>query len=81
MNGSHGRVPIKVKKMHYPEEFRMLKEKISEYDFGVMELEDELDEIYGYLGIDTSSSYVEGVENVEIYGYPGNKERHTMWYA
>ena len=54
INGQKGRPPIKVKEFHYPREFRTLEGgKASEYDFGVLELEEELKETNGYLGIDT----------------------------
>ena len=53
MNGKKGRDPVKVKKCHYPEEYRTLLEGFSEYDFAILELEEALERNYGYLGIDT----------------------------
>ena len=46
----------------------------------MIELEEDLKEIYGYMGIDTTVK-AEEIEDVEVCGYPGDKERHTMWSA
>ena len=36
VNGNNGRAPVKVKVSHYPEEYRTLDNKASEYDFAVL---------------------------------------------
>ena len=61
MNGNKGRCPIKVKNFFYPEEFKYSKEEASNYDFGVLELEEELEETNGYVGIDAREVNTEGV--------------------
>ena len=58
MNGENGRIQVKITKCHYPEEYATLNNKESEYDFAVMELEEELEGKYGYLGIDTTNQNV-----------------------
>ena len=62
MNGKKGRKPVKVKKYYYPEEYRASGEK--EYDFAVLELEEKLDNTYGYMGIDMRNNNDEGVEEM-----------------
>ena len=52
------------------------------YDYAVMELEADLGEKYGWVGIDTRWWNTERVEEVEVCGYPGDKkEENTMWKA
>ena len=46
-----------------------------------MELEEKLEEKYGYLGIDTRQDNVESAEKIEICGYPGDKNLYTMWHS
>ena len=81
-NGEVGR-SYAVKKCYYPPEFETLPEKDkSEYDIGVVELEEDLSGRYGYLGIDASEENLEGVDEVEVCGYPSDKKpKHTMWTA
>ena len=79
MNGKQGRKPIKVKHFHYSEEYK--KNGASEFDFGVLELEEDLEETNGYLGIDARLNNADGVDDIEVCGYPGDKEKHTMWSA
>ena len=44
----------KVKEFHYPEEYRRVKDnQAPKFDFGIMILEEDLAEDYGYFGIDT----------------------------
>ena len=57
----------------------MGEKEASEYDIGVLELEEELAEEYGYLGIDSRENNIKGVNEIEICGYPGDKKRRTMW--
>ena len=42
----------------------------SKYDIGLLELEKDLLEEYGYLGIDSSEENIKKGEEVEICGYP-----------
>ena len=66
-----------MKKFYFREEYRKAKEdEENKYDFGIVELEEEMEEIYGYLGIDTRSENAEGVEKIEVCGYPEEKK---MW--
>ena len=51
------------------------------YDFGIMVLEEGMSEKHGYLGIDTRANLREGTQDVEICGYPVDKETGTMWSA
>ena len=44
-------------------------------------MEEKLERIYGYLGIDTRPTNAEGVEKIGLCGYPHDKEPHTMWYV
>ena len=81
MNGKNGRPPVKIKKFHYPKEYANLKDKASEYDFAVMELEEDLSKIYGFLGIDTRTINIGRTEEIELCGYPGDKEAQSMWSA
>ena len=46
-----------------------------------MELEEDLGNRYGWLGIDTSKENTKRVEEIEVCGYPGDKESYTMWQA
>ena len=46
-----------------------------------MELEDDLGDKYGYIGIDTSKDSAQEDDEIEVCGYPGDKEPHTMWHA
>ena len=43
-----------------------------------MELKNDLQEEYGYLGIDTSKENVKGVEEIELFGYPSKK---ALWHG
>ena len=40
-----------------------------------------MEETNGYLGIDARVNNTDGVEDIEICGYPGDKEKYTMWSA
>ena len=64
INGKNGRKPVKIKRCHYPKEYRTLKENSSEHDFAILELEEALGENYGYLGIDYSGENIDGVEEM-----------------
>ena len=62
IKGKAGRC-LKVKKAYYPEEYKILRDsEASEYDFAVLELENELNEEYGYLGIDFKD--IGGIEEI-----------------
>ena len=55
INGDRGR-SYRVKKFYYPSEYKFANDKEkSKFDFGVMELEEDLSVKYGYLGIDTNT--------------------------
>ena len=69
-----------MKKLYYPEEFKGKKEK-DQYEFCLMELEEDLEEKYGYMAIDFREENVKDVEEIEVCGYPGDKDPHTMWNA
>ena len=45
-----------------------------------MELEENL-ENHGYLSIDFREENIEDVEEIEVCGYPTDKDRYTMWTA
>ena len=80
-NGKKGR-GYKVINSYYPEEFKTkMDEDCSKYDYSVIEIEEDLEAKYGYLGIDMREENTEKVQNIEVCGYPGDKERHTMWHA
>ena len=64
MNGKSGRTPIKITQCYYPEEYTNLKDKVSENDFAIMELEEELEGMYGYLGIDTRNQNIKKEEEI-----------------
>ena len=58
-NGKIGRSFI-AKKNHYLKEYKTIPlKKVCEYDFAVLELENDLEKEYGYIGIDFSSKNVE----------------------
>ena len=77
--GGSARPPIEAKQFYFPEEYCQLKGgEEHKYDIDVIELEQELDEMFGYLGIDTRKENAEGVEKVEVCGYPADKK---MWHA
>ena len=65
-----------VKNRYYPEEYRTTHDKSesTKFDFGILELENDLEEEYGYLGIDMSEDNAEDVESMKICGYPGDKK-------
>ena len=47
-----------------------------------MELEEDLREKYGFLGVDFRAGNVDDAEGqIELCGYPGDKDPHTMWSA
>ena len=50
-----------MKKIYYPEEYRKKSKKDISNDFGIVELDGDLEEEYGYLGIDTRENNLEGV--------------------
>ena len=45
----------------YPEKFKYSKEEANNYDFGILQLEEELEEANGYVGIDAREVNTEGV--------------------
>ena len=54
----------------------------NKYDIGLLELEKDLLEEYGYLGIDSKEENVKEGEEVEICGYPKyEKDEPKMWTA
>ena len=81
MNGKKGRAPVQVKNFYYPEQFKSMKDDAVEFDFGVLDVAEDLQEVNGYLGIDVGKRNVENIKEVQICGYPGDKEPHTMWFA
>ena len=64
MNGSKGPRSVKVKRSHFPIEYENLEENHSEYDFAVLQLEEELEKIHGYLGIDTREGNMNEVKEI-----------------
>ena len=40
-----------------------------------------MEEKYGYLAIDFREENMKDVEEIEVCGYPGDKDAHTMWNA
>ena len=44
----------------------------------MLELEHNLEEEFGYLGIDMAEDNVEDLEKIEVCGYPASKSK-TMW--
>ena len=80
-NGKKGR-EYKVVKCHYPEEFITAEDnEAPRFDYGVMELGEDLGNKYGWIGIDRRKENTGRVEEVEICGYPGDKDTNTMWQA
>ena len=74
VSGDSGRPSIQVKQFYFPEEYSELKDgQENKHDFGIVELEEELDKMYGYLGIDTRSANTEGEKEIEVCGYPKEK--------
>ena len=84
VNGFTGR-SFEAVMIYYPEEYKVLVGSAAdEYDIGVVELKEELEEDYGYLGIDAMSSNAKGVKEIEVCGYPHDKCKNslfTMWNA
>ena len=72
-----------MKNFYYFEEYKNEEEEkpTTKYDLAILQLEQNLEKEYGYLGIDVRKNNMEGVKEVEICGYPGDKEIHTMWNA
>ena len=54
---------------YYPLEYKNL----DEFDVGIIELKEELEEDYGYLGIDATKHHLRSVSKVEVCGYPIDK--------
>ena len=81
VNGKEGK-GFPVKKFYYPLEYKTKTGmERSKYDIGVLELEEDISEEYGYLGIDASKKNVEKMMKAETCGYPGDKPDRTMWHA
>ena len=59
----------------------MKEEEAPKYDFSVLELEEDIGKKYGWIGIDTRNKNTQKIEEIEICGYPSDKEAHTMWHA
>ena len=56
INGKKYGQKVKVIKYFYPKEYiEKGLEEASKYDYGVLQLEDSLEDAYGYIGIDTSN--------------------------
>ena len=54
VSGDSGQPSVQVKKFYFPEEYIKAKDgEELQHDFGIVELEEEMEEMYGYLGIDT----------------------------
>ena len=81
VNGKDGK-GFPVKKFYYPPEYKTKTGmERSKYDIGVLELEENISEEYGYFGIDASEKNAEEMMKAETCGYPGNKPDRTMWHA
>ena len=78
--GKKGR-EYKVIKTYYSFEFRVEGDESSQFDYCVMELEEDLGSRYGWIGIDARKENLKKVEEVEICGYPCDKDIYTMWNA
>ena len=48
---------FQAKKIYFPEEYKHRED--GKYDYGIIELEEDLEESYGYLGIDTRDNNIE----------------------
>ena len=59
----------------YPEEYEKEEkdENAWEYDYCILLLEKDLGDEHGWVGIDASYRNIEGVEQIEVVGYPGDK--------
>ena len=68
VNGKIGR-SFKVKKAFYPEEYKSVKLNESEFDFAVLELEHDIKEGYGYIGIDMRDGNTEENEEIDEVTY------------
>ena len=83
INGMEGR-ECKVKRYRYHEQYREEKDidEARKHDIGVLVLEEDLGNEYGWIGIDSSDKNTKGVEQVELCGYPVDKREEgefTMW--
>ena len=65
-----------MKKCYFDEEFKG-GGKYYEQDLAVLELENSLEEKYGYMGIDMGEENMENLEEMEVFGYPAGKN-NTM---
>ena len=77
LNGEEKGKKVKVKEAYFHEEYKKKsKKEVLPYDIGVMELEEDLENDYGFLGIDTRKENLQIKEKIEVYGYPsGQKNR------
>ena len=72
LNGEEKGKKVKVKEAYFHEEYQksQSKKEATPYDIGVMELEEDLEEDYGYLGIDARKENLQLKEKIGVYGYP-----------
>ena len=72
---------MKVKKAYYHENYAKKSDprEASLYDFGVLELEEDLAEEYGFLGIDTRKENIDLENDIEVCGYPAGKKKHMFY--
>ena len=65
INGKECGRSIEVKRSYFPDEYKELsKGEENEYDFGVLELEEEQENHYGFLGIDMGESNIKEVNEI-----------------
>ena len=75
-----------IKNSYYPPEYEKGSDAESnKYDIAVLELNVDLKDKHGYLGIDTSDNSLDYDGDYEICGYPSKKQvpdkDQTMWFA
>ena len=77
INGKKCGRTVKVLNSYYPEEYAKTAkaEEASYYDYGVLELDANVEEDYGYFGIDMEDENV-NTEEIEVCGYP---EKNKMY--
>ena len=58
LNGSEGR-EIKVKKVNFPNQYKTIEtEEYKIHDYAVLELQENLEDDFGYLGINTEENNI-----------------------
>ena len=81
VNGNQGK-SLPLRRYFFDKKYRTETEENekSKYDIGLLELEKDLLEDYGYVGIDTQKDNIKsGEEEIEICGYPRYKDEPMMW--